>query len=149
MLKEEQFRDEAGLMLLCAGVPQPVTRGKGTKRDQTPCPAQHSELGTGTEMFMVPAQGNQSSSFTADVGQEHGECPASAPCSQHTSPATPCVSHNRNSLWNREGGTLVAEGSLCPCTEPAEMMTMAAQPQARGSGRAFPQVAVKNSFFPR
>lgn len=34
---------------------------------------------------------------------------------------------------------LVSEGSLCPCTEPDEMMTMAAQPG--GSGRTFPQVS--------
>lgn len=45
--------------------------------------------------------------------------------------------------------TAVSEGSLCPCTEPAEMMAMAAQPQAHGSGRAFPRAEVKNSFFPR
>lgn len=60
-------------MLLCAGVLQPITLGKETKRDQSPSPAQHNELGTGTEMFVVPAQGNQNGSFTADVGQEHRE----------------------------------------------------------------------------
>lgn len=38
----------------------------------------------------------------------------------------------------------MSEGSLCPRTEPAEMMAMAAQPQARGSGRAFPWAEVKN-----
>lgn len=71
-------------MLLCAGVLQPITRGKGTKRDQTPFLAQHNELGTGTEMFTVPAQGSHSSSFTADVGQEHEECSASSPYARHT-----------------------------------------------------------------
>lgn len=78
MLKEEQFRDEAGLMLLRAGVLQPITRGKGTKRDQAFL-AQHNELGMGTEMFMAPAlRQPESSSLTADVGQEHGECSASS-----------------------------------------------------------------------
>lgn len=53
-----------------------------------------------------------------------------------------------NSLWNRQGGALVSQSSLCPCTEPDEMMTMAAQLQPRGSARAFPQGRVANSFCP-
>lgn len=78
-------------MLLCAGVLQPITHGKGTKRDQSPFLAQHNELGTGTEMFTAPSQGNKSSSFTANVGQEHEERSASSPYAQHTCPAAPCV----------------------------------------------------------
>lgn len=133
-------------MLLCAGVLQPIAGGKGTKRDQTPFLAQHSELGTGTEMFMAPAQGNQSSSVTADVGQEHGECSASSfPCSQNTSPGTPCVSCNGIPC----GTGKVSQGSLCPCPEPDKMMTMAAQLQpwlwkgistGRGEEQLLPQV---------
>lgn len=120
-------------MLLCAGVLEPVTRGKGTKRDQTPFLAQHNELGMGTEMFMVPAQGIQGSSFTADVGQERRECSASSVPS-HT------LCFLQNSLWNREGGALVSEGSLCPCTEPDDDHGSTA---TAGSGRAFPQVGLE------
>lgn len=60
---------------------------KGQKRDQIPFLAQHNELGMGTGMFMVPAQGNQSSSFTADVGQESREC------SDSSVPSTPPQPH--------------------------------------------------------
>lgn len=141
MLKEEQFRDEAGLMLLCAGVLQPITGGKGTKRDQTPFLAQHTELGTGTEMFMAPAQGSR-----AVLSQQMWDRSTGSAQHHHLPvPRTPPQPY----LVFPCGTGKVSQGSLCPCPEPDEMMmTVAAQLQPGGSGRAFPQAGVRNSFCP-
>lgn len=104
-------------MLLCAGVLQPITGGKGTKREQTSFFAQHKDVhGSCTRQ---PEQLCHSRCGTGAWGMlsiiislfpEH--LPSHTLCSLHW-----------NSQWNRGGGALVSQGSLCPCPEPDEMMT--------------------------
>lgn len=115
-------------MILCAGVLQPITHGKGTKRDQSPFLAQH-RAGNGHR--------DVHSSFTRQLEQFlHSKCGTGTRgtlslislCPAHLPSRTLCFLQE-NSLQNREGGALVPEGSLCPCTEPGEMMATAAQLQ--------------------
>lgn len=62
-------------------------------------------------------------------------------CSQHTSPATPCVSCSRIPCGTGKEGHWCLRVLSVPAQN--QMMTMAAQLQPQGSGRAFPQVGLK------
>lgn len=141
MLKEEQFRDEAGLMLLCAGVLQPMARGKGTKAHFLLSTmswewAQRCSWLLHKATRAVPSQ--QMWDRSTGSAQHHLPAPSTPPQPHLVFPA--------KEFPVEQGRCLRA---LCPCTEPGEMMILAAQVQPCGSGRAFPQVGVKNSFCPR
>lgn len=93
-------------MLLCAGVLQPITGGKGTKRNQTPFLAQHRDIhGSCTrqpEQFWHSRCGTRAQgvlSIIISLFPEH--LPSHTLCSLQW-----------NSLWHREGGALVSQGSV-------------------------------------